>query len=103
MIVLYRVSPLTYFIGKSVIDLKNIALANIILGERVVPELIQHHATPKNIKSEIQKYLSDQNYFNEVALKLAKIPELIGRAGAANRAAREISKFLAGNRKASTG
>ncbi len=46
MVIVYKTSSLTYFISKSLVRLKNIGMANIILGENVVPELIQHNVNP---------------------------------------------------------
>ncbi len=94
MIVIYKVSPLSYFIGKRVIKLQNIALANIVSGKKVVPELIQYKLTPENIIRELNKYLNDFRYYEQVKSELSKIPNKLGEPGAAIRAANEIARFL---------
>jgi lipid-A-disaccharide synthase len=94
MIVLYKVSPLTYWIGRLLVTIKNIALANIVLQKTVVPELIQYQVTPDRILQELKKYLDDPDYYRQVAAELQKIPEILGPAGAAERAAKEIQAFL---------
>jgi lipid-A-disaccharide synthase len=94
MIVLYMVSPLTYRIGKLLVRIKNIALANIVSGEQVVPELIQKNVTVENIYRELEKYFQDPAYYKKVTNALKIIPEKLGNPGAAKRAAREIVDSL---------
>ena len=94
MIVLYTVSPITYRIGKMLVKIKNIALANIVSGKQVVPELIQKDVTVGNIIRELDKYFRDASYYKEVQTSLKMIPEKLGPPGAAKRAAREIVTFL---------
>ena len=94
MIVLYVVSPLTYGIGKLLVRIKNIALANIVSGEEVVPELIQKNVTVENIYRELEKYFQDPAYYKKVTNALKIIPEKLGNPGAAKRAAREIVDSL---------
>jgi lipid-A-disaccharide synthase len=94
MIVLYTVSPITYRIGKMLVKIKNIALANIVSGKQVVPELIQKDVTVGNIIRELDKYFRDASYYEEVQTSLKMIPEKLGPPGAAKRAAREIVTFL---------
>ena len=94
MIVLYKVASLTYWIGRFLVTIKNIALANIVLQKTVVPELIQYKVTPERISEELKKYLDDPEYYWQVAAELQKIPAILGPAGAAERAAGEILQFL---------
>jgi len=94
MVVLYKVYPLTYWIGKRLVKINNIALANIVCGETVVPELIQNQVTPENIVAEMGKYLRDDEYYHAVRTKLSRIKDILGPPGAAARAAREIYQLL---------
>lgn len=94
MIVLYRVSPLTYFIGKQLVKIDKIALANIVCDKHVVPELIQDQARPEKIVALIDKYVRDANYYQNVRRELGRIREVLGPAGASLRAARMIAEFL---------
>jgi lipid-A-disaccharide synthase len=59
MIVIYKVSPLSYAILKRLIRIKQIALANIIAGQVIVPELIQSEATADRITAEAVRLLTD--------------------------------------------
>ncbi|MBN2364731.1 MAG: lipid-A-disaccharide synthase, partial [Calditrichaeota bacterium] len=67
MVVLYKISPLTYHIGKCLVKIKNIAMANIVLQKRVVPELVQKNVTPENICRELSDYFGDEAYYQSVA------------------------------------
>ena len=58
-VVVYRVSPLTYAIAKRVVTVPHVAMANLIAGQRVVPELIQHDFTAQNIVQHLQSLLPD--------------------------------------------
>lgn len=58
-IVVYRVSPLTYAIAKRVVTVPHVAMANLIAGERIVPELIQNDFTAANIGQQIGALLPD--------------------------------------------
>ncbi|NOX36009.1 MAG: lipid-A-disaccharide synthase [Calditrichaeota bacterium] len=94
MVVMYRVAPLTYYLGRLLIQLDHIALANIVAGKPVVPELIQHHLTVERVQQYARKYLEDERYYIAVKSGLASIPEVLGPPGASERAARRIVDFL---------
>ena len=58
-VVVYRVSALTYAIAKRVVKVPHVAMANLIAGKRVVPELIQHDFTAANIVQHLEPLLPD--------------------------------------------
>ncbi len=58
-VVIYRVSPLTYAIAKRVVKVPHVAMANLIAGKRVVPELIQHDFTAANIVQQLNRLLPE--------------------------------------------
>jgi lipid-A-disaccharide synthase len=58
-VVVYRVSTLTYAIAKRVVKVPHVAMANLIAGKRVVPELIQHDFTAANIVQHLERLLPD--------------------------------------------
>jgi len=87
MIIIYKVSPLSSFIGRMIIKVKHIGLANIIAGKTIVPELIQDEANPERLASEMISILNDTNRMNEMKAELGKIREILGQPGAADRAA----------------
>ena len=58
-VMVYRVSPLTYLLGKPRIKVPHFAMVNLIAGEEVVPELVQHEFTAGNIFAELRKIIPD--------------------------------------------
>ncbi len=58
-VVVYRISPVSYAIARLVVDVPHVAMANLIAGKRVVPELIQHEFTAENVAREVGKLLPD--------------------------------------------
>jgi lipid-A-disaccharide synthase len=94
MVIVYRTNPLTYMIGKNLVNLKHIGLVNIIYGDNVVPELIQNNLTADNIYAELKKYLSDKSYSDNVKTKLRKVKSMLGEKGASIKAASLITNML---------
>ena len=62
MAIIYQVSPLTYMIGRHLIRVEHVGICNIVAGERVVKELIQHDAVPEKIVAEIARILTEAGY-----------------------------------------
>jgi lipid-A-disaccharide synthase len=94
MIVVYRVSPLTYLLGKLLIKVKNIGMVNIIAGKTVVPELIQKDVTPEKIASAVLQILENPSKQEEIKKELSSLKEKIGNPGASFRAAQIIISLL---------
>jgi lipid-A-disaccharide synthase len=94
MVIMYRLSPLTYRIGRLLIKVKYIGLVNLVLGGPVVPELIQDEATPENISSFVSRTFTDERYRQEMIEKLKDIKSKLGGSGASMRAAQEIVRSL---------
>lgn len=88
MAIIYRVSPLTYAVGKHLIKVDHIGICNIVAGERVVKELIQDDAEPGKIAAEITAILTDPVYAAAIRAKLATIEAKLGSGGALGRVAR---------------
>lgn len=82
-VVVYRVSPLTYAIAKRVVKVPHVAMANLIAGKRVVPELIQRDFTPANIVQQLKRLLPDGPDRESMRMELGAIRELL-RAHPAN-------------------
>ena len=58
-VMVYRVSPLTYLLGKSRVKVPHFAMVNLIAGRQVVPELVQHDFTAQNVVSRLREILRD--------------------------------------------
>jgi lipid-A-disaccharide synthase len=94
MVVIYKTGFVTYLIARRLIKLDKIALVNLVLGEKVVPELIQRRVKPEYIVPKLTRYHEDSRYLQDVKTKLSRVPELLGGTGASERAARLISDQL---------
>jgi lipid-A-disaccharide synthase len=88
MVVVYKVSATSYAIGRRCIRVDHIALANIIAGRAVVPELIQDEANPERIAAEMREILGRRGRAKEMRTGLAEIRGKLGTPGAAERTAR---------------
>ena len=95
MVIMYRVSPLSYAIGRMVVNVKHIGLVNIVAGRTVAPELVQGAVTPENIANAIGPVLQDQKRRADVVRDLQQVRKLLGAGGASRRAAAVVSELLA--------
>jgi lipid-A-disaccharide synthase len=87
MVIIYKLSPLTYQLAKRLVKVPNIGLCNIVAGETVVQELIQDQANSEAIAAEIGKLLNDTEYHAKVVRKLGDIHSRLGNGGASLRVA----------------
>jgi len=87
MVIVYKISLLSYFIGRLIVDVKNIGLVNIIAGKTIVPELIQGDASGERIALEALSILKNEERKQEMIRDLAAIRAKLGEPGAARRAA----------------
>jgi lipid-A-disaccharide synthase len=90
MVVVYRLAPLTYRLGKPFVRVDTYAMANLVAGRRVVPELIQDAFTPEAVASEALRVLTDPAYANRVRADLREVRSKLGDPGASRRAARAV-------------
>jgi lipid-A-disaccharide synthase len=89
-VVLYKMSPISYFIGSMLIHVANFSLPNIIAGERIQPELLQDEVKAERIAEETLRFYRNRDEAACVKEKLKKIREQLGAPHAAKRAANLI-------------
>lgn len=94
MVVVYRLSPLTYRLGRRLVKLDTFGMVNLIAGERIVPELIQDRFTPAAVADEAISMLTDPARAARVREGLARVRARLGGPGASRRAAEAILKVL---------
>jgi len=87
MIVVYRVSLPTYWVGRMVVRVENIGMVNIIAGKTIAPEFIQDGADPERMADAIYDLLHNRSKHEAVKEELRKIRKKLGEPGAAGRAA----------------
>jgi lipid-A-disaccharide synthase len=89
-VTLYKTSWLTYQIARRIITVKSLTMPNLLAGETVYPEFVQHDATPENLTRAALELLQDGSRRTKIKAQLAKIICSLGEPGAANRAAAAI-------------
>ena len=93
-VIIYKVSPISYWAGRSLIKVNHIGLANLIAGKEVIPELIQKEATPEKMAGVVEKMLSEPSYIKEMMAVFQDIRGRLGGAGASDRVADIVTQML---------
>lgn len=100
MVIVYRVSPLTSFIGRRFVTLDTFGMVNLIAGERIVPELVQERFTPEAVATEVTALLTDAVRRDAMVAALRNVKEKLGGRGGARRAAEAILRVSQARREA---
>jgi lipid-A-disaccharide synthase len=95
MIIVYKVSPFSYWLGKRLIRVKHIGMANLVAKRPIVPELIQHEASAEKIARQALQMLRDEKGLVEMRRKLRHVAQSLGSPGASKRAAEVAMNLLA--------
>jgi lipid-A-disaccharide synthase len=90
MVIVYRLSPLTYRLGVRFVKVSTYGMVNLVAGRSVVPELIQEACTADAIASETLRYLQDPAHAAATRRALAEVREKLGGSGASRRAAEAV-------------
>lgn len=96
-LVAYKLAPLTYQLGKLLVDIRYFSLVNLIAGEAVVLELLQHQATPEAIAGELQRLIADDTRRKQVFSGYLKVRQALGQSGASQRAADLVLRVMERN------
>ena len=90
MVVVYKLSPLTYRLGKPFVRVDTYAMANLVAGRRIVPELIQDDFTSERVAAEGVRLLTDEQLRRTTQDELRRVRERLGGPGASGRAAEAV-------------
>jgi lipid-A-disaccharide synthase len=90
MVVVYRLAPLTYRLGRRFVRVDTFAMANLVAGKQVVPELIQDDFQPARVAAEALRILTDPVRAAEMRRELAEVRKRLGTSGASGRAAEAV-------------
>ena len=90
LVVVYRVAPVTGLIGRWLVDLPFVSLVNLVLGRRVVPELLQREAGEAGMAAAARELLSSRGRIDRMRGALAELRPALGESGASERAARSL-------------
>lgn len=91
-VLVYRVSPLTYWLGRRLLKTEYIGLPNIVAGRRVIPELLQDEATPQRMAETLARLIPDGAPRREMIAALGEVRARLGTPGAVERVAQLVRK-----------
>ena len=87
MVIVYRVSPLTYFLGRRFVKVDTFGMANLIAGKKVATELIQSFFSPERAASEVARLFNDERAAEAMREEWREVKRRLGGGGASGRAA----------------
>lgn len=96
MVIVYRVSRVSYWMGRMLIKVPYIGLVNLIAGEQVVPEVIQDEVTPRRLADETTRLLVDGDARRRVKKKLEAVRQALGDGGASQKTAQIAMELMNG-------
>jgi len=94
MLVVYRTSPLTFFIGRRLVKLEFLSIVNLIAGKKIVPEFLQSKAKPEMLFAAAKVLLESKEASNTMRRNLRAVVDQLGSQGANKQAVTEIRKYL---------
>jgi lipid-A-disaccharide synthase len=95
MVIVYRVSPLSYWLGRRFVKVDTFGMPNLIAGKPSVPELIQDGFTPEAVARETTKLLRDPKAAERMRADLREVRRRLGEPGASARAAAAVLRYAA--------
>ncbi|MFZ2407654.1 MAG: lipid-A-disaccharide synthase [Methylobacter sp.] len=95
MVIAYKLSSLTYWLGRWLVNTPFIGLPNIVSGKSIVKELIQHDATAENLSAEVMRILTDKAYADQMRENLAQVKQQLGQGGGSKNMAQLALEMLA--------
>ena len=90
-VLIYKVAPVTYGIGKVLVKIDHIGLPNIMAKRRIIPELLQGEVTPENVERELANILDNEAVYTQMKADLAQVKVELGAPGAVQRVADVIA------------
>jgi lipid-A-disaccharide synthase len=87
MVIIYKLSPISYWLVKALVRVKHIGLVNLIAGKKLVPELVQKDASPGKIADTVFEMLNDPSGLARLRTELLKTRDALGGPGASQRVA----------------
>jgi lipid-A-disaccharide synthase len=94
MVIVYRLAPLTFAIGRRFVQVQSYGMVNLVAGERVVPELIQDAFTAEGVARETVTLLNDATRAAAMRRSLTSVRERLGAPGASARAAAAVMQVM---------
>lgn len=95
-VIVYKTSPLTYWLGRRLVSVAHIGIANVIADRRICPELLQHEATPQAMAEALLPLIDESPRRAAMLADYADVRNRLGSGGAASRAADMVLEELDG-------
>jgi lipid-A-disaccharide synthase len=93
MVVIYKLSALSYHLGKRILNVKHISLVNILSDSEVVKELIQDRANPREIIEELKRIAFHSPYRDNIILHYKKMKGLFSGKSTSKRVAEMVMEI----------
>ncbi len=93
MVVVYRVAPFTYWLGRKIVTVKHISLVNILGNGEVVRELLQQDANPETIAEEVSRILADSRELRRMREAFSRIRTIYSENSASERVAAMVAEM----------
>jgi lipid-A-disaccharide synthase len=103
MVVVYRLSSLTYLLGRRFVEVDAFGMVNLVAERMIVPEFLQERFTPAAVAAEAVRFLTDEVRAADTRADLRQVREQLGGPGASRRAAEEVLAVATGKRGTSGG
>jgi lipid-A-disaccharide synthase len=94
MVIVYRISPLSYRIAKALVKLPYVGLVNIVAGRRIVPEFLQSECRPGPVADGVSELIKDNGARQTMVEALREVSGRMGEPGAADRAASAVLEII---------
>jgi lipid-A-disaccharide synthase len=94
MVIAYKLATVTYWLGRWLVNTPFIGLPNIVLGKRIIKELIQHEVTADSLAAEVNWILTDKPYAEEMRANLNLVKEQLGQGGGSKNMAELALEML---------
>ena len=98
MVVVYRLSPLTYWMGRRFVRVNAFGMVNLVAEKPIVPEFLQEAFTPEAVAGEAVRFLTDETHAATTRAELRTVREKLGGAGASRRAAEQVLDVVRAHR-----
>ena len=94
MVIIYKVSPVSFMLGRALVRVPHIGLVNLVAGRELVPELVQNEASAQNIALAVEDMLADRHHLNQLKQQLFDLRDVLGGGGASEKVAELALEIL---------